>query len=317
MKILMLAINDPAGSAINLCRAINQHSAHSCRLVTLEIRYNFMFPKDFHLPWLDTKDLKELESLLKECDIFHFHMTADENLTLGPFQVKDYLHNKVLVHHHHGHPDFRGNPQKYIIKYKELKRTKLLVSTPDLLKLLPGSFWLPNVVPLEEKLYTPLPDKPEIPVTICHSPTRRELKNTDLFIKSLNNLKSSFNSRLQVRLIEHTLHRRCLALKRSSHILFDHLQGYFGMSSLEGLAQGLAVVAGLDDWNQDQIREFTGCTELPWVLANPDNLEQVFDRLIQDKEEQRIRGERARQFMERCWREEQVVQRLIAFYEQC
>ena len=57
MNILMIAINDPAGAAIAFTKAINCYTEHTCRLVTKEIRFNFMFEKDLHLPWLDKPDL--------------------------------------------------------------------------------------------------------------------------------------------------------------------------------------------------------------------------------------------------------------------
>ena len=59
-------------------------------------------------------------------------------------------------------------------------------------------------------------------------------------------------------LIERTAYRDCLRIKRSCHIVFDHMRGWFGIASLESLCQGKPVVAGLDDWNVEQIREFTG-----------------------------------------------------------
>jgi hypothetical protein len=178
MKILMIAINDPAGTAIAFTKAINRYTEHTCRLITKEIRYNFMFDKDLHLPWLDNDGWSEVENLLKESDVFHFHMTADDNLKLGPFIVGSYIRGKHIVHHHHGHPDFRTNPNKYRAKYQFLKRQNLIVSTPDLLKMLPEAQWVPNLVPLNDQLYT-LQDVPvNGRVIIGQSPTRQDLKNT-------------------------------------------------------------------------------------------------------------------------------------------
>jgi len=91
MKILMITTNDPAGTAISFTRAINKYTVHNCRLITTEIRYNFMFEKDLHLPWLKEDDWAEVEDLLKTSDVFHFHMTTDENIQLGPFHVKNYI----------------------------------------------------------------------------------------------------------------------------------------------------------------------------------------------------------------------------------
>ena len=102
MKILMIAENDPAGTAISFTKALNRYTEHSCRLITKEIRYNFMFEKDIHLPWLEKNQLDKIEILLKDSDIFHFHMTLDENTSLGPFKPKEYMQGKGIIHHHHG-----------------------------------------------------------------------------------------------------------------------------------------------------------------------------------------------------------------------
>ena len=82
MNIVMVTVNDPAGTAISFMHAINRHTEHRCRLITTEIRYNFMFEKDLHLPWL--KEFGEVEQVLRQADLFHFHMGADEDLHLGP-----------------------------------------------------------------------------------------------------------------------------------------------------------------------------------------------------------------------------------------
>ncbi len=50
MNVLMFAINDPAGTAIQFCKALNRHTSHSARLVTLETRYTHSWEKDLHVP---------------------------------------------------------------------------------------------------------------------------------------------------------------------------------------------------------------------------------------------------------------------------
>ena len=213
MNILMIVINDPAGTAIEFTKAINKYTEHTCRLITKEIRYNFMFEKDLHLPSLDADGWEEVEGLLRLSDVFHFHMTADEHIEIGAFKPIDYLKGKMIVHHHHGHPDFRENPQKYQKKYKRLGRQNILVSTPDLLKLLPHARWQPNLVPIDDPLYTPLEDKPETPVIICHSPTRKDLKNTDELIHAVKKFKKKSAVPIELQLIENTPHKACLLLK--------------------------------------------------------------------------------------------------------
>ncbi len=316
MRILMIAINDPAGTAIEFTKAINKHTEHTCRLITKEIRYNFMFEKDLHLPWLDQDGWDEVADLLRTSDVFHFHMTADEHIELGTLKPVDYMNGKIIVHHHHGHPDFRGNPEKYRRKYKALGRRNLLVSTPDLLKLMPEARWQPNLVPVHDPLYTPLEDKPEVPVIICHSPTRKDLKNTADFIQAVDEVKLEAKAPIELRLIENTPHKECLRLKREAHVLFDHLQGYYGVSSLEGLSQGLCVVAGLDEWNQKHIKAFTGAEKLPWVIAGYDTIFPVLKEVI-DAGELKHHASYSRSFMLQHWAEQRVVERLLSNVNGC
>jgi hypothetical protein len=66
----MIAVNDPAGTGIGFCRAVNRLGRHHCRMVTLETRYTHSWPKDLHVPDLDDAGLAELERLLRQSDVF-------------------------------------------------------------------------------------------------------------------------------------------------------------------------------------------------------------------------------------------------------
>lgn len=319
MRILMIAINDPAGTGILFSRAMNRYTRHYCRLVTLETRYNHTWDHDLHLPLLDRQGLDELENLLQESDVFHFHMTADEHLQLGPFLVADYIKDKAVVHHHHGHPDFRSNPLKYQKKYRRLGRKNLLVSTPDLLKLLPEATWQPNLVPVHEERFTSAQrgyKEWEGPLCLTHSPTRRDLKNTNELLQVTHELRRT-GEEIELDLIDNVPHRVCLERKKAAHACFDHMQGYFGMSSLESLSLGLATIAGLDDWCREHAVTMAGTDDLPWVIAR--NAGELRDRLAALCREPRLRldaGEKARKFMVKYWSDQRWAEHLGRFYEQ-
>ncbi|HWR02481.1 MAG TPA: glycosyltransferase family 1 protein [Humidesulfovibrio sp.] len=317
MKILMIAVNDPAGTGIGFCRAVNRLDRHKSRIVTLETRYTHSWPKDLHVPDLDGAGLSELEDLLKTSDVLHFHMTADEHLRLGPFLPADYLAGKAIVHHEHGHHDFRSNPEAFREKYRRLGRKNLLVSTPDLKRMMPEARWQPNLVHQDEEPLRPAERQWTGPLRLAHSPTRKDLKNTDELLAVVGALRGE-GLGLELDFIDNVPHAECLARKRTNHALFDHMQGYYGVSSLEGLSQGLAVIAGLDAWNLAHVAEFAGVAgaDLPWVLAHDsDSLARSLRVLAGDLERCRAVGQASRRFVEECWSEAKVAGHLCDFWD--
>ncbi|MHC4558352.1 MAG: glycosyltransferase [Planctomycetota bacterium] len=309
----MITENDPAGMGIAFTNAINRYTEHTCRLITTTIRYNFNFDKDIHVPNLNEEGFGEITELLENADLIHFHLLADENIELGPIKVKEFVKGKKIFHHHHGHPEFRANPTKYSQKYKKLRR-KVLVSTPDLLKLLPEATWQPNLVPINDPHYLPLSGAGNGRVRICHSPTRKDLKNTAEFDAVVCSLQGRYNHVDKV-IIENMLHQECLRTKQQCDIHFDHMQGYYGVSSLESLSQGKPVIAGLDDWNIIHIKEFTGSEGLPWVIAHTqDELQDRVEMLITDHDLRNKTAGKSRQFMEEHWSEQRALQVLLKVY---
>lgn len=315
MLILMITDNDPAGMGIAFTNAINRYTEHTCRFITTAEKYGFDYEKDIHIPDIDDDDFDEVESLLKDADIFHFHVLRDENSHLGPLVIKDYVKGKKILHHHHGHPDYILNVQSYNEKYRRLNR-RVIVSTPDLLKIADNASWLPNLVPLNDVQFLPRFDSslPQDVIKICQSPTRKYHKHTKEFKTVIQALKSRY-PHIQEVIIEKIPYMECLRLKRTCHIVFDHMRGWFGIASLESLSQGKPVLAGLDDWNLRCIKSFTGADELPWVVArNEDQLQDCLDRLIRDPGLRDETGMGARRFMERYWTEQKVLEPLMEIY---
>ncbi len=313
MKILMITENDPAGMAITFCNAINKYTENSCRLISTDSRYGFMYERDIHIPDLKEGQEYEIEQLLTEADVIHFHILFDENRTLCDLKIKDFIKGKEIIHHHHGHPDFRTNPSKYAEKYRKLGR-KVFVSTPDLLKLVPEAHWIPNPVPVNSENFLPAATSNNDVIKLCQAPTRKDLKNTSEFIKVAEELKEKYNN-VEYTIIENTVYSECLLKKRECDIHFDHMQGYYGVSSLESLSQAKPVIAGLDDFNIDNIKRFTGIESLPWVSArSSEELKKQIELLICDAAIREMKGQEGRRFMTECWNERRVLNTLFNAY---
>ncbi len=308
----MISDNDPAGTGIAFSNAVNRYTDHRCRLITRSEKYGFDYEKDIHLPDSAETCYDLIRDLLNQADIIHFHMLSDESVHLGPIQVSDYISGKKIVHHHHGHPVFRGNPEMFREKYKNNCRA-VMVSTPDLLKLLPEATWIPNPIPINNPLLIPKPVENNGTVIACQAPTRKEIKNTQDFIDVAGQLKEENHSDYMI--IEGIQNRKCLEIKNRCHIHFDHMQGYYGVSSLESLSMGKPVIAGIDSWNKKHILEFTGAEKLPWHIArSKEELKTVLSLLYADGNLRRESGEYSRYFMENHWNEKKVIERLIDVY---
>jgi hypothetical protein len=316
MNILMLTENDPAGMGIAFTNAVNRYTDHNCRLITKATRYNFNFDRDIHLPDLKQDEYDLIRQLLADADILHFHILSDESIDLGPIRVKDYAKGRSIVHHHHGHPDFRANPAKYRLKYKRLKR-KVLVSTPDLLTLLPEAKWQPNLVPIHDPLYMSQDAPIHGKITICQAATRKDIKNTADLMDVVSKLKPELKTPLlEVKIIENTDHKTCLKIKNKCQIAFDHMQGYYGVSSLESLSQGKAVIAGLDKWNRSCIIDFAQTSKIPWIICrNRTDLAQAIRELHSDSGELEAAGQSSRSFMCNHWSDKKVAGTLCEFYQ--
>ena len=316
MNILMITDNDPAGMGIAFTNAINRYSEHTCRLITTDEKYGFDYEKDIHLPDIEDDDFQEIEQVMRNADIIHFHVLRDENSHLGPLVIKDFIRGKKILHHHHGHPDYILNAGIYNEKYRKLKR-KVIVSTPDLLKVAENATWMPNLVPLNGVRFLPLYDDDLLQkrIRLCQSPTRKFHKHTHEFKNAMERLQKRYPD-LETLIIEKRPYLECLRIKRSCHIIFDHMRGWFGIASLESLSHGKPVIAGLDDWNIRCIKEFTGEDELPWVVArNQKELEARLDGLITDGDLRNRIGRKSRHFMEKCWNEKRVLGLLFEIYD--
>ncbi len=316
MNILMITANDPAGMGIAFTNAINRYSEHRCRLITSQDRYGIDFGKDIHLPDIHDDDFGEVEQLLKNADIIHFHMLSDENAHLGPLVIRDFTSGKKILHHHHGHPDYLINAAAYNEKYRRLNR-KVIVSTPDLLQIAENATWVPNLVPINDTHYLPRFEDslPVAPIKICQAPTRKFDKHTEVFRRVFQRLTGAY-PHIEAVILERMDHLDCLSAKKSCHVVFDHMRGWFGISSLESLCQGKPVIAGLDDWNIRCIREFTGTIALPWQVARDEGeLQRILQTLIEDREFRLEVGRKSRTFMEQHWTEQQALQVLFAVYD--
>ncbi len=319
MQILMIGQNDPAGMMVAFANAINRYSEHTARVISMRTVYSMDYEYDIELPRLN-EDFSEVEHLLKTSDIFHFHMLMDENHQLGPLEIRNFIAGKKLLYHHHGtydHQIFLALAEKYNEMYKSTGK-RAIVSTPDLLQLLPAATWQPNLVPLRSLDFLPRADhlSAQDDIRIVQAPTRKWHKHTAEFQRVCARLEDEYPN-VHSEILEGMTYRGCLKRKRGAHLVFDHMNGWFGISSLESLAHGIPTFAGLDPWCISHIQKFTGTEEIPWqVVRDEEQLESRFRQLIEDPAEREAVGSAGRRFMENYWTEQHALDVLLQTYQE-
>lgn len=343
MKILHITTTDPAGSVYNFARATNTHTPHRARVFTNMRIEAFAFPADVH-DIFDTGD--ELEALLEESDVFHFHKVIEDDMEIEfelenmginkHFSVKEYLNingkKKKVVYHVHGHTSERNFPKERAAVYAD-KNGFVLASTPDLEQMYrefyPNVHYFPNCVPINDMRYLPRASDKMLPwgkmengemfmtYILAQAPTDVILKD----VVMIKDLIEKLGAELPIRYVQiwKASQEEALRHKRNAHIVFDHIQGYYGLSSLEGLSMGKPVIAGLNDYCIEAICKFFnigGPGALPWQVArNAEEVEKQIRFILSDDGVRRAIGTASREFMENVWSDKIIAERLIGVYE--
>ena len=195
--------------------------------------------------------------LLGKKVIMHFvgaDIRSNNYLLIKNDHLEDFLAGKKL-----NHPKSELYQQK-LIKRSRKYADKIIVSTPDLLQIIPESLYIPVVIDLETivpHFNTLASNMRKTPIRIFHSPSGTKTKGSQHIHRILERLKQDFPDKLE--LILPSLNRNdkdySYALTRYEllntlnevDIVIDQmLIGWYGLKSLEALAAGCEVVCYLD-----------------------------------------------------------------------
>ncbi|MCA9672428.1 MAG: hypothetical protein KC503_42835 [Myxococcales bacterium] len=233
MRVLQLSLTELAGMPSRLFRALHA-TGTPCRLVTYR---EGMFTSDIVAP-----DRATLEAQIDAADVVHVHgmVTYDA--------VAPLLAGRAHVVHIHGDPDRQRGvapPAPHV------------VSTPDLLDVFPAARFVPNLI-LPDELPLSAPLRPGEPLRIFKSPSLHD-KHGALFAALLAPIQRRLGDRVRYVAPRALMpHAELTALRQSCHVSLDHLHGYYGLESLESLAQGLIAVNGADARCLDAVQAAVG-----------------------------------------------------------
>ncbi|WP_130013957.1 hypothetical protein [Serinicoccus sediminis] len=158
-------------------------------------------------------------------------------------------------------------------------RGPVLVSTPDLLDVLPGATWLPLVVEVERfagAAGAPALERPR-PV-VLHAPSNPRLKGTEAVERVLEGMQSA--GLVEYRRLTGVPHARMASFVGDADVVVDQVVlGNPGVLLAETLAAGRLAVAHLSPGVRERMaqadRERGGDGVVPVLDADPDTLEDV------------------------------------------
>ena len=263
MKILLGGSCDNGGGSWWLAEAINRYTKHEARAVRgyqsyLQYDYDVLGPSKV-----------QMDELLKWADVVHVRdgLPKSGGIPRGKGVVVTYTGR---VFRKESHAVYRAHKLGYVI----------CVSTPDMMAFCPDvqPTWLPNPREDLSHLWRPLRNK-----FALQSPTSRQGKQTEIFIKAARKARVPFE------VVEQVSYAECMARKSQARVICDQIKYGFGNNAIEGWALGMPVISGFSTPLADRYREaILGQVggELPFVevVATPDSIAEAFKRLRHDRD---------------------------------
>jgi hypothetical protein len=180
--------------------------------------------------------------------------------------------------------------QKKLIKDAEEFADYIIVSTPDLLELIPTAKYYPVVIDVDKIKDEFLKNKPDPniknEIVILHVPSNKKLKGTKYINDAL--IKISNSNEYPIRLItpnfkqndnssNYLVSRYNLfkAFQEADIIIDQMIIGWYGLQSIEGLLAGKKVICYVDEKYNNFLYD-----DCPIVLANLNNINEVLQTCI-------------------------------------
>lgn len=250
------------------------------------IMYNDVFHFHFGRSMFLNYDLCVLKKLKKKV-YFEFHGSDIRNYKMSKknnkymcFEQKEEIYTNLM------------NRAKKICNYANgiiLHDDELISHLPE---NNPGVFVVPLRIDLSkiEPVYV---DKLKRKIRIVHAPTKREIKGSSYVIDAVNKLSKLYD--VEMVLVENKTQNEALEIYKTADIIVDQLRiGTYGVFAIEGMAMGKPIVTYITD-------EMKEClpADLPICSANPDTIEEVLEKLIEDSELRYNLGLQGRVYVEK------------------
>ncbi|NOG84208.1 MAG: hypothetical protein D8M57_18430 [Candidatus Scalindua sp. AMX11] len=321
LKVVHVARTNCAGALWNLHNILRKYSSIQSRVITLSSKTNgFSFPRDVLL-----SEGSKVAKLLKEADIIHFHNWIDKRSPeMKPFS--DILHDKPAVLQFHSEPAVLKNqfPGRDPVMRDDILT---LVIAQKHARFFPNSVIVPNAIDIFDPYLKPKISDKNDKLRVLFTPTDTNIYNDYKITcrgKGYHETLKVLSELERIGIIETTV--RCgiernelMKLRERSDIVIDEcVTGGYHLTSLEGLSQGLATIAYLDQETQSVISKITcsSIKDLPWVNTPISRLKETLLFLSDNPLILKFYQQKSRQWMEKNWTPTSIIRHYLHVYEQ-
>ncbi len=316
---------DCAGASINLHNALNKYTHHESRHIVGTSDY----PAYEHGVLLSdniSKGFEYLKQSLIWCDIAHFHL-FDWNTKSVPiklnegwielnFSVSEHIKGKKLVFSEHGGwtTHFSTEYKNGLLYKKYSGKARVVACSPKNLVVYENSVWLPNIIPEQELLYTPVDRDFSGVLKVCHTPSSREFKDTGDFIQVIDELKKE-GYPVEMVLVEQMPNRIALKAKRRCHLCFDNYTHYPGTTSLEALSQGVVSLSTTSREIDSAFEKIVGAKLPVFFVSDKNSLKEALIYFLNNRKQLRQMCEESRRWVEEYYSGNKIIKLWSDFYE--
>jgi glycosyltransferase involved in cell wall biosynthesis len=152
--------------------------------------------------------------------------------------------------------------------------------------------------PIDTDLWQPAPGGSAAEeLVVAHTPNHRAFKGTDALIGACERLRQE-GVPIRLVLLEGVPNERVREVLSECDVLAEQFINGYGLSAMEGMALGKAVLSNLSDPHYyDFMRAACGLDECPIVSTRPEEIEQTLRELATDPDRCRRLGEAGREFV--------------------
>jgi Tfp pilus assembly protein PilF len=240
MNIAVIADFNIAGQLTQLFRLINENTIHRARCIIVQDDY-LSYDKDLVLSQNNPDDLQAAHKIIESADFFHIGRFP---VNIGDMELANYLRPDNSIIQYYG-SELRANGQRIYNWHKSNRIVGLSAWDYTMLKDSPLFY---HINMMYDPRHIKQAPRPEGTLKIVHPTTNRNIKKTELFLKTIERLQKQ-KCDIESILIEGKTNLECLELKSRAHLAYDQMSvGIYGVSAIESMAMGHIVFGGISNF---------------------------------------------------------------------